>query len=798
MNLYLNDFISSVTTRQRVRIQELMREAKVSKETLPTIAKRLSELERQAPFFLSNLAQDARLDASVLDTNFRSAKLRVQELYDISNLISLLLDSTDSILLSEAKALEDDLASLEKAANNYAFLLADAGSYNYAYLETFSDELGRDNSLEVIGDRGALTFGPAEKAAVNTSDGMLTLPNNQVLSYGVYSYLVGGNVVAHLSARNEDPRPLSTTWRSTIDVRSPLTSGIAEAEGAIGAQLLFEYKLTSTAPASQIKVTPFADSPMELIQVLIYGKDPNSNPTKILDSPILLDRPRTINFPMQSVSKFRLVYSQGAYDRVSNMSSAEDEYRKVYQAYQERVRLIAEQTASNRTDNFVHLLVMALRNIRASQGQVQGRVGKHPLVTLEKMGGVSIPQLVEMLRRSYTPTVPYDNRQRLPSRFDYVLLSMLKQRDELYNTLVSREVEKYQDYIQKKGLYDPTGVTSPLEKIFAQNLHYRYAMGVRDVSIGVETVGFKGFFVSNPLDSLGDIGEIKIKTSEVNVRKIGHGLDNSLVTSVEYSVSNRSNPELETDWLPILPANTEIVDGERLLPDSTGKALFRFSADIDGSIFLYRNGKLVSVPSSSLVYDDKKQGILGMRLPVGSYSDSDILTASYFPAKDYTVVSFEDAGFTDAPLVAAFDSDGAGEGFTSVAGRNQISLAHMPFIDQSKVDESTYSSFSGTTPYQPIVVKFGDGTFGVNLTNYKNTNDQSPLPNAGYYYIHSGQVLIFSQPPDRPFRVYYQYLQNNVRFRVVLRCNSNDFASPQVDFVHAKGKTRSSQLKGLR
>ena len=791
MDRYLDNFIDSVSTQQQVRIHELMQEAKVSKEALPAIAKTIDEIARDSPVVLGAVAGQDRLDVSLLSSNFNNVKTRVEELFRVSNLISLLLESTDAILLSEAKALEDNLAALEKAAQNYAFLLADNGSYNYAYLETFSDERGRE-AIDVVGDRGSFVFGPAEKSQIRTEEGILVLPQDLVTSHGIESSVVGGNVMSYLTTQQGRGESLnSTAWRETIDVRSPITTGVPEAEGATGAQLVREYRLFDAAPSSEIKITPFADTPMELVQVLLYAKDTDVVPTKLLASPLLLDRPQAISFPMQSVAKFRLVFNQPAYSRLSTASSAEDEYRKAYDALQTRIREIRSQTFINKSsDNFLHLLVMmVMRN--------QGRT-PFPLATLAKARGNSIPQLVDYLRRNFAPNVPWDNRGRLPSRFDAVMLAMLKQRGSLYSALVTKEIDKYQDFLAQKGFNDPAGVTPPLQIIFNQNLVYRYAMGIRSVSIGIKSVGFKGFFVSNALDSLGDIGEVKLKVAETQVHRYGKGLDNTIVTSTEYSVSNKSKPEQESDWLPILPSGVQFIEAERLFPDSTGATFFRFDADLDGAVTVYRNGKTMELPLNSYIYNDKKQGMIGVRLPFGSYSDQDVLLVSYFPAHDYTVVNFQNAGFGEPPLVSVFDVDGAGEGFDAVTGRNQVSLTHVPYVNQLRVEESTYSVLYGMSPYQPIVVRFEDGTTAINLTDYRSSNEQATLPSSGHYYIHSGRVIIFNEAPTQPFRVYYQYLQNNVRFRVVLRCNSNEFATPQVDFVHVKGKTRSSQLKGLK
>jgi hypothetical protein len=202
------------------------------------------------------------------------------------------------------------------------------------------------------------------------------------------------------------------------------------------------------------------------------------------------------------------------------------------------------------------------------------------------------------------------------------------------------------------------------------------------------------------------------------------------------------------------------------------------------------------LPSSSIEYDTLGQSIVAVKIPITDYNPADILTVTYNPATQYTNISFADQGFDLPPLTNAYDSTGAGEGFSSTSGSNEVALHFDPYVDQAKAAADIYSPQSGMISYQPIVVKLKGGQIATNLTNY-GIGDQATMPSDGYYYIQSGRTLIFNRPVTDPLRVYYQYLQNNVRVRTVLRCDSKNFVSPKVDTLQIKAKTRRPNRRGV-
>jgi hypothetical protein len=253
--------------------------------------------------------------------------------------------------------------------------------------------------------------------------------------------------------------------------------------------------------------------------------------------------------------------------------------------------------------------------------------------------------------------------------------------------------------------------------------------------------------------------------------------------------------------MPILPIDTTEIVGERLFPDTDGLCKLRFTAKIDAPIKVYINGyhKKEYEINKIARRKDSQKGLSfdALMIPVHDYGSSDIITVDYTPSRDFTTLEFTPLDPSKAPpLVSSFDADGAGEGYEDSGNQLIVALKHSPYIDYTQVDAATYSSTTGLSGYSPIVVRFEDGTVAYNLTNYKDgTQAVLDSGNANYQFIHSGKNLMFNKIVSSPFRVFYQFQPSDVRVRVVLRCNSTEYATPRVDYYQIKAKTKKADAK---
>lgn len=790
MRPYLTNYIETLSGRRRERIGSLLEEARVGKEQLSSVLGRLDQtVAGGSALVLQKHRSEALIRSLPIRANVVSMEDRIEELFQMANAIGLLLNSHSAILSSDVKAIEDELVAMNKMVSNFAFLLADNQSYDYAYLETFTDELNRDTSLGAIPDRSSLPFGPADQAVVRTEEGALGLPESILNSHGMVGEIIKSNAgaftISDTGLHNVLRKGNSTGWKKTILTAGPVTAPLPEAEGRIGAQVVLEFRLIQPAPCSEINLSPYADLSVELLQVTTFDSDEDAEGTSHLMGPKLLDRPYTLHFPMRPVSKFQIVLNQPTYHRVTRHEDVlEFRYHHLLESLDQR-----RETNSHTYKRVysVHTIEQAILLDVMGEGQQSVSLPANNLSP--DRGPMDIGNLVLAFRFD-RPSLWAEGIQDEA----YILFDVLQQQPNNNVNDINRYDGDFEITKNVRFLASDNPISQVVDKamntqVIDSGFTYYYNLGLHYVGIGVESPGFKGVYVSKPLPAPGDIGVVRIKTEEDNYFARFSARQSKVLTSVEYSVSNQSTPSREIDWRPILPINTNKVQGERLFLDEGGTGLFRFTADAASEMAIYRNGYTMSTGAGAveLIPGGQPGTLDGAKIALGSMAPEDIFTCDYYPIGDPTVLSFEDEDYRVPPLVSAFDEDGAGERFLSTSDRNLVTLASNPYIDMQQVAAGSY---------QPIVVQLDDGTVPQNLTDYR-TRALVTLPADGYYYIHSGNTIMFNRPITTPFRVYYQYLQNNVRIRTVLRCNVQDFVSPRVDSVHLKAKTRNPDVRVL-
>lgn len=795
MRSYLSNFITTLSNRRQIRVGVLLDNARVSKDQINLLAQQLfSEFGTFAALSLSQEQVNSLITSGSASLNFRDAYLRISDLFRMSNVISLMLDSHSASLSSDIKAIEDELVALEKMAANYAFLLGDGKAYDYAFLEPFNDANGREPSFNFpIPDRAGQPFGPAEQGVILADQGVLTIPQ-MGRTHGIVGSILKGHTELMQNITNFENVYSSTSatgWSAVIKAPGPITSGILGVSERSGAQLLLEFSLSQPAPASQIKISPLADFALDVLQVTLYTGDSDDTANPLLDDvdSRTLTRPLTLSFPMQPVSRFRVLLCQPTYTRTNVLrNSSEEESRvaleEVKSRKASRIAPLGKETLRTIEDRFRRYRLTALgRKVRVG-ANLSDRQYKLGIPSSGNSWGVlNASHFLSSLQHRPSDPEQWNPQDALSKTFYRVAQEHIP------------ELKAYMANWSDIDPYDPDfraadAALSVPENLNPQNYNYQYRIGLSNVSIGADAPGFRGVFVSKSAPAPGDIGMTRIKTAQTNsfttvVR------DSRQVTSVEYSVTNRSDPQLETHWIPILPVSDTEVKGERFFPDTGGRGFLRFPADPVTSIWLYRNGTKLSLGRGANILGPGTTNIIGLTLPVGDYNLDDIFTVDYTPAGDQTTISFEAAGFIDeVPLVTAYDETGAGETYTTTVGPNEVSLRHTPYIDPAQAAASYYNQYFGHSTFQPIVVSMASGALATNLTNYSGgASSALPLADQGYYYRHAGRTLVFNQPASS-FRVFYKYLENAVRFRVVLRVNDKNFVTPQVDFVHLKGKTR--------
>jgi hypothetical protein len=527
-------------------------------------------------------------------------------------------------------------------------------------------------------------------------------------------------------------------------------------------------------------------------------------------------------FETRTVAKVRLLIRQRTYRRPSSEPLATEKfYRKVYEKHR-ATNVYAGLRNRSRTRSITGLSQIFVKNF------IRRKRGLEPLsmrVSNRRLGLMRWGQLDSRLDISRSS----ENIRIQPSWFDREPIDVVAKAtydikqvsDEMTPDIFPRRnpttlrANPNYEYFSYKPLRERGAVTSTesgggqIRSIYGRirqlnpvenktSTGYKYALGISYVSMGSSGHSDKGVFISKQLPSAGDIGQLKLKSLHVNALNTQDPtLDTNIVTSVEYSVTNVARPNLEEHWLPIMPMNEDEVTSERVLFDDKGKAFLRMKAKKNEGITLYRNNRIFPLEGSDIIFSQGNLSIVGIILDPSQLGPNDVFTIDYVPLDSSKLIDFESSGFDSTPLSAAFDSNGAGEGFTSTDGQLSATLRNLPYIDYTQVDTSSYSTTNGLTPYQPLTVQLSDGTNAINLTNYiGGTQATLDANSSSYQFLQKGKTLLFNKAISESFRVYYEYSPNNVRVRVTLRSNGSDsLTTPKVDYFQVKAKTRVANTK---
>lgn len=808
MRSFLSEFIDTLSTGARERVGNLLNDSRVSKEQMVGLATQLSQSANLAGDVSTEIVNSLDpVSSSNVHLSLQSLMQYIGELFEVANLTTGVLSNQNAILSNEITRMMIELNDLEKLADNYGFLLSDGGAYSTAYLESFSDNLNRDSFSFLIPDRASQIFTSSEEAIVDSFEGVLTLvPENEVNAYSFSASIVAANAGSSLvddvaapemrKLNNITSSDLFNGWRYAARTRAPLVTSIPGSPSSGGLQLCLEFTLPQSAPISQLAL--YATDAMEVLRLVAYHDIDDTDGVDLISNPIKLEGQKTtIHFPMRMAVKLRVWIAQRTYLRA--LDSFPPDYESQHADLWNR---IAERYRSDHPSRFPEFYEQMLALKRENELRNSHRVAAPPRVPARwNHRSVVRPTLQGVRSRSLGDFGGSTNAQNM------LMQHLPTFAPSAVGLISGTKINPYKTGVDFINGIDPNlfeaNAHNELTQIYRLPRYvqddkiastYVYKMSLSRVLLWADTAGAKGVFVSKPFGSGEQIEVVRIKTAETQfqISNPAEG-ESDTATSVEYSVTNRVRPSDETFWIPILPVDTTDIKAERLFPGADGVCILRFPAVREGTIIVYKNRQRLDLSVINfLLFAADNSSVVGVRIPPSMFSATDYLTVDYKPAGDPTVVSLG-----QVPLVSAHDYTGSGESFISTSLSNSVELSASPYVDTVQVATSKYTSLYGLTPYQPITVVLDDGSVAVNLTDYTSTENLITLPNEDaqkYYYLHSGNFLIFNKPITSTFRVYYQYMENNVRVRVVLRSNQKEFVSPKVDFYHLKAKTRRPDI----
>jgi hypothetical protein len=555
---------------------------------------------------------------------------------------------------------------------------------------------------------------------------------------------------------------------------------------------------------------------------------------KILLSPVKINSVLDINFPLDKVKSITLIFNQSTYKKNTISPTSDEVSSRLIHELLNGIRKSKKNNHSKLQDIVLEYfrkfnsIDEAKRNSYAYTDYYTykypiGKVGSQPFLN-EKNNSISLDQ-ENRLSSSNHLSVMVKNivSQTLGDRFklfdDSLFVdSRLNNRGGFLGKIGNSPsiLSKNSNSLDKNLVSFSDDAIMSGSNIYSTNMlrsknqnveNYMYSFSLKGVQFGKtrqisnatnSLFTNKACFISSkiPIDGNPLAVKAKLNLEKVDESKALPDFDLKEANSYELSISIKENPTSENDWIPIISYDNNDINSEFLFFDSISKTAFLRFFPIDTSIKIYSNQKLI--PESQYTINKFNRSIY-----INSFDPKNNYVASYTAdnvnfTQNYIDISKLLAG---NQTLSAYSNDKNGEFFERTASNNGIKLVNQPYINYDKLKKASYSQRGGTintieyTGYNPVLVKFSDGSYATNLTNYKLGSFEKGefYDTQEVLFFHNGKNIIFNKTITQPFNVIYEYLNSQVRFRLIIRNNFNNyFSSGSVDNVILKFKTKNS------
>lgn len=373
---------------------------------------------------------------------------------------------------------------------------------------------------------------------------------------------------------------------------------------------------------------------------------------------------------------------------------------------------------------------------------------------------ISSGRISTMAGNGYYPEINTNAQSNSNNRFNEPIIPGLNFNSSASAANVKDKVNSY-DYtfsINSIEFYK----TSFYEEDFVSNKNQKAIYISKKIPVPGNVLGIKALMQNKDIDLQ--------QTNDIQLLK---------KNSYELSFSTKENPQNENDWIPIVPYGHTFIDSEVLFFNRTTKtAQLRFYPK-SNNINVYEDGKLISKNLFS-VNETTRNVVMPTadedKIYVAEY---DINNIQY--SQDYIDVS---ALSDRSSIVSASSSNGTnGEYFDGTGGISTIEITNYPYVNYENFVNPIYSPTRGTinagssTNYSPVAIKLIDGSYATNLTNYvlgDFSKTEFYETNEVLFY-QNGKNIIFNKPINSGFYVIYNYINNNIRFRAIVRNNYFNF-----------------------
>jgi len=623
----------------------------------------------------------------------------------------------------------------------------------------------------------------------------------------------------------------------------------------VGAKTIMEISLIKETEMDFIRIFPGESNGLQLLQVAIESANSaekiftlnSNNPVsgyqikKILKQPLMINSTIDINIPLDKVKKIILIFNQSTYTKSNNLPLIDELISRSISEYISKSR----STRKNKYSVLQDIVIEYFRrdvsidefkrneysysDYYTSKFPVYDK--NHPsiienLFYKEKNNITSVDDQDKIFQNSpLTMLVQGIVSQALSSRMNVFKNSLFKDTRSAYTDVRLGEISSAPSSIKNnsnmlgyKNFDNSTDQLIPGSKFgrtplynndFSSLSNYEYSFSIKNIQFG-KVNGItsnskslslsKASFISSRIQVPGDVYGVKAKLNiDTNASSYNStSFELQQPNSYELSIAFVESPNEEKDWIPIASYDSSSVSAEMLFVDPVSlSAQLRFYPE-STSLRVYENQKLMSTDQYILNKFDKS-------VTIPNFKKSSVYVASYdLDTKNYSQQYIDISVLSDAvKILGAGEGGKDGEFFRRTGSENKVLLKNNPFVDKTKVKNATYSRTYGTIAepayagYNPVTVKFADGTYGINLTNYLDGNFEK----ADFYntsevlFFQNGRNLIFNRAINQSFNVIYNYMNNYIRFRLIVRNNfPNYFSSGSIDNVIIKMKTKSPDI----
>jgi len=379
-----------------------------------------------------------------------------------------------------------------------------------------------------------------------------------------------------------------------------------------GANACFTVQFQKPQRINCIRISPNFGNDLQLLQVILYKSIDKSeissvndsagsagNRTYVLQSPLFINSSTDVSFEEQQVSSVKFIFNQPMYRRVTNTASPQEMHAKALNQFLSSLRK-KRLEKHDKLQDVVYSYFLRRNQIPYLNADVgfmpDYYTYRYPCEDTEPQYGA----LSEFLQGNQT-FVEMDSKNRftntnkltimIESMVSYVLGNKLRMSPSAYISVIKDQNTQSTNDIAHDAHYPVNDVQSAFhhsrqdsEEIVATTTRHQLAsldhtvdkIGYYEYGFSLKSIKFilvsnsstkntvvptagngisqsKTFFISKRLNTNGYINKVKMKSDYFIPQVLDTSIDMKDACAIEFSVSNKNQPENDSDWIPIIP-----------------------------------------------------------------------------------------------------------------------------------------------------------------------------------------------------------------------------------------------------